>query len=1437
MGSKLKYKRILSLILSVLLIVSCLPITTFANNSMANGGNSDYKIPHGKGPGNDDWDGIPNMWGYKITLRFAPLLRVEGSGADQNPVYDWDNSWQIGYPTYFRAVPINNGSNDIPAFYGGGGSVYDLAKELKPKDWRLLKTWSNDRPFIYYIFDGSNHTQDRINYDLDNFYKTFASIDNFGFKDLQQGEQPNKGQIATQDYLNRMFNMCLDKTKDSGLSNVVADGVGISNITSYEQAKSAGTKYMTPSNAKLTFIEGIAKSGGNRADCVDYLKSYFLNPVIMNQILWCIDVQTQKKETINGVERIIGETVGVDNVVLGTYVSPKMLREQWQGTRSWEDNIIGEYKFYIEPVAFRMYDGTFGVMSYQEVASHYRLKKQGLVSDANATVMGAGAVPQMANYMRLQTPDSSMKNTMVQGDYNDVDESIIMNPKTNLGMWVLSSPSFYATNNQERPEIIKMYVTIDSIDENGNITYKTASKTRMGQAAFSVDEKGNRTTVPAVDMTTYEAYEGVSLINDVITTDKELKITDNTEWTNTKLPTGLLDKETSLPTVIEDSAEDIAGYCFGIQTGCTEDIYEKIDTTITQGDISTYYSTWLARAEGYEQAQATSVASAAQETRFDMVPTGRDENGNVIWSNSNIYETTITTATPYTNLVDIRMGKIEDGNVYKVLPEEKEKLGIKTPANTIIIRYILVPLAKQYNIVEIYNETTGQVEQLIPSVSELVKDYDWNGLVQIPEGVDMYEQQPQLVEWVTNAELPSYNLVELNGNLPPVSPEGKSGNSMKIEDYPNNPIDHNLYVKWRITIQDPPPADLTADVPEWRLSKYFKAYSDIDTDLAGMSLSLKTGGCGHGYYLGNPGYWNYSVINPSGSSSKKVESWIHAETIKSNDRPYVSTGSPSATVRISADINAIKSTDTSGLRVANWLDKGSQTGLLNYDVLSSATGTAFSENTYYKSRELSLGVKNNVTYYSKYLYKTGSDPHEHDYTTANAGVSYNYGLLPTKIGFDRYNQKDTTPLSVEPKLSTENAYTSYSYQLNSPIKVYPEYGMLFDNDSNVESIKWMVGDKAREIKPVVYQTLRYKVYVQPNSTGSSMATDSRALTATNKLAMSDGSAKGKQVLYKGSPVNTGFQLFRDESKSNAAILTAKTFVIDYNDNKGVQSAWGMDSYKPETEHSKLISGINGTNAKTYEKLLVSGNGVSYTGGTKQQQSNKFEIVKYNGKDYVTFTHELIIRGGHLIGVKLDGDSSVTSIENLKTKSGYKDLYNAIVESKLYNEGNDKSQTVFNTFEHKAENSDVLSEDAYATLLLNARNDGNGGIANPSYANINNGDKWYSEDTTVLVLREYVSNFSVPSISYSDKLSLSVNGLETPIDKSLFFSKLGKGYVYLKYDLPLVMGDGKSTNVYFEYDSMTNPLMSEKIEISNRSLGYQGVNYIVPNVSVTDTTRQ
>ena len=108
--------------------------------------------------------------------------------------------------------------------------------------------------------------------------------------------------------------------------------------------------------------------------------------------------------------------------------------------------------------------------------------------------------------------------------------------------------------------------------------------------------------------------------------------------------------------------------------------------------------------------------------------------------------------------------------------------------------------------------------------------------------------------------------------------------------------------------------------------------------------------------------------------------------------------------------------------------------------------------------------------------------------------------------------------------------------------------------------------------------------------------------------------------------------------------------------------------------------------------------------------------------------------------------------------------------------------------------------------------------------------WYSEDTTVLVVKEYVTNYDVPSISFSDKIPMSVVGLDSPIDKNQFFSTLGKGHTYLNYTLNSnnlnVLNSGLSaTKVYFEHNSRTGS-----------PFGKKNVDYLVGNVSVLDTTR-
>ena len=203
-------------------------------------------------------------------------------------------------------------------------------------------------------------------------------------------------------------------------------------------------------------------------------------------------------------------------------------------------------------------------------------------------------------------------------------------------------------------------------------------------------------------------------------------------------------------------------------------------------------------------------------------------------------------------------------------------------------------------------------------------------------------------------------------------------------------------------------------------------------------------------------------------------------------------------------------------------------------------------------------------------------------------------------------------------------------------------------------------------------------------------------------------------------------------------------------------------------------------------------------------------------------------------------------------SDYASFYNALIGMNLYDKDNKKANTVFKGFLHKPDDSQILNEGAYATLLETARTKNYAGLSTPSYAKINEGDKWYSEDTTVLVVREYISNFEVPSISISDKLPMTITGtneLNTPANKNQFFSALGKGYLYLNYtlNLPVSSKANISGNVKaeFTYTSFPGDIIdtenysktgdNSKLD-ATKKFGEQGTNYLVPNVSITDTTR-
>ena len=746
-----------------------------------------------------------------------------------------------------------------------------------------------------------------------------------------------------------------------------------------------------------------------------------------------------------------------------------------------------------------------------------------------------------------------------------------------------------------------------------------------------------------------------------------------------------------------------------------------------------------------------------------------------------------------------------------------------------------------------------------------------------------------VTKWVTNSEYP---IIEIEDALPNKSLNGAEGTAEGIIiNYPMEPLTHNLYVEWKVIVESPSiVVPSTADVPEWRLSKFVNSVANdsdgdgnIDYSSASMSFTKKTdyGHYASSSYLTNTGRYKFDIVNPNGKKgsttsmssigsvgSENIDkhysgltpnTWFYSKGyVVGGDFDSIYHWDNSAYIDLDATLNMVKSKDNGSLVLANWITGNS--GLSSYSINSGNLPTTYTGGSQYsKYADIRLGIYNQDTYTHYYGYwgnhwfflgiciycgcGLGTE------TFSPSVVTYDVAKYGLDVTFDRYIQEATTGLTVTKEYKSDNGLTTLRYQLNDTLNIYPEYGMLFEDETGTETLKWVVGDKARQIKPVVYQTLEHKVYVTPTSNGTSVATDSRGTTAANALAQQDATAKGKQLIYKGACVNTSYRLGRSASSNNTALLTVKTYALDIG-NATLKSTWNTGTtYNPYATHSSLITNLKNDNkAAITEKLLVDAKAfgsLDLDNTKKTSTSNGYNLVSYStnslkvdGGNAVCFEHKLIIRGGKLIGIKMmktDGtyykdpvtNSNSITIDTLKTVNA--DLYNALVNMKLYSAEGKKDDTLLKVFEHRKGKG--LNESLYITKLL----DGRKSIDNlPTSAYSDVGvvlDKgWYSEDTTVLVVKEYVSNFEVPSTSVSDKLPMTIKNLTTPTNKAQFFSNIAKGYTYLKYNLnfasPSVSGIG-DIDVYFEFSSYPN---------DDLGFGRQGVDYLVPNVSITDTTR-
>ena len=1523
---QLKNKRLISLFLVFMMILTSLPITVFGVGYT--NGSIGTTYPKSTGAGSADYSKLTDvtMWGLKITGVYAPVDEAKSDFLHGKFVYRWEDAVSLtDIPIYIRGSHMyHNKQQIVPQYFGRYAPFFLVRQE---KNWNSTFTEVGaSTPFRYVCMSDITINQQDIE-DLNNHV-----INKYYANGIAGGD--TESNIKMQDFLNRIMDM---ENPGSGTQNLLGTVQPAKGSLIKNEDKNIYKSLRNPLTAKRVklLLPGLTAgvTDGEKTSNNEYLKSFYQNPYILNLLFWYMNEQNR----LFGYSTTDRPILSVDDYLMGKY----------------GDSEQGAYKIFIEPCMYRRYDGAFAVMTYQELAAQHR-QVNGNISKSLAKNFGPAGVGQIANSMFLERPEECMN--INSGDlYTSYSESLLDDATTGLGMWVISSPEVWKQTITKAREI-DIIVKIVGVNDDGSLKYEQlrdatvddlpdyayytekSLETRgkySGQGYVMTGEPNAITNVPIVG-TSYDIYDakngivGVAILNDVITTN--VRMDSTTTWDKTKLPTS------SVGSITESNVDEtVFGYVLGMYTNSdvieeikkdskneesVEIVTEAVKTIfkLNKDENSTGYGNKMV--DAVMKLRGKSVKEAAIEFELgelaldslDLNHDGRftDEDVTKMREKYNIDEDYLSTkkAKKLTYYDETFLGSIdrEEGVVY--IPENEDGTIDTSVPNTVVYRYILYPTPQQINVVEkVY--PSGKKSYVVCDPVDLQRNYnyeelwkvseeDWEEFIDNEWGAVIIQKpvialpesagEPTLVEWVTDEELPFKNVS--NGVLPIKDGDAISGttiDNIKPKIYPSSPCTHNLYVKWRINMpyEEPDPSSLGSGdpsghgsglgsavsvsdkVPEWRLSKYNSSIASLVTDpskvpYACMNLNLTTDETTHATSTLTPsGKYNFKTINPNGQetassnttsnmsmnsisngylgvyNSTLANTTFHSKAVPKSS-PSITHSLTSAYVTMDGIVNMIKSTATSGLVAAQWQTNESTKNGLSQHNISTAYVPNSSVSDYSKIGLLRYGVYNKDSYTHErsiyYHYYCGGkycSGHCGCYTTPEyrypSGVSYYTGNYNLTTSFDRYVPQSYAALTVAPKLTEENAYTSYSYQSGASMKVYPEYGMLFANDNGEESIKWVVGDKAREIKPVFYQTLRFKTYVQPNSTGSSVATDSRALTAKNKFNNED---KKKQVIYKGAGVNTAFQLYRDNTKNNASLLTVKTFALDYNDSLGVQNAWGMNGYKPEDEHAKLVNSINNDKATAYEKLFMNNDGATYNGGVKQQQTKSF--VKAGE---TVFTHQLLVRGGHLIGIKLNGESNFISIEQLKSKAGYLDVYQALIESKLYNESHDKSQTVFNTFEHKSSNSDPLTEQTYADKLNAERNVKNSGLATPDYAKINVGDNWYSEDTTVLVLKEYVTNFNVPSISFSDKLSLQITGLNTPINKTEFFNKMARGHIYLKYELPIDLPNGTKTKAYFEYDSLNNPQMSSRIEITDRSLGYQGAAYLVPNVSITDTTRQ
>lgn len=1119
-------------------------------------------------------------------------------------------------------------------------------------------------------------------------------------------------------------------------------------------------------------------------------------------------------KNIPAITKLCGYEISSEDFASGAYKTNNGVEYGW-------------YKIFIEPEVFAVIDGNTMIVTLRDMiklgeTKNYTHKK--IVNELNLVY------EHLANPMYLKDQETAALNMYansysgkayeveydINNRINSIAEIVKQLGKTgkiykSMGVGTINPQRL----NNDRVKVIAAYVKAD-IQNDGTVGY-----TQVGAAGTSYIDRSNLESFLASDVVTVPQY-GSAYLNDIITSPIDL--TQKSSVKNVKWD-GELPENISTKAEIEPNAEDIWSYAFNLKVRL---IYAIENGVIAKTDFDAYLDLLDEYDELSDKLKSANAADkevirAQMQLVFTEALTlfGFDDAYSYYKDLAKKPETAKRFLQYVLDIADAS-GLYSKATYIKDAEDIKLESVLKKGEDGVIyLRYIIQPYPAQKNYLETYKngEFISRVEvseQKLVSSQKVAEDGTIK--VDVKQLNDLSKKkgytEVKLVKWVTAKGLP------LLKKFPTDSQAVKKGTTLTgISDMD---IEENVYVIWRIDKKTPVDGEL--NVPEWRLSKY-----DTDmkySDYASMSLKL-TQDAGHKAYwstLSPSGNYNYDTVNPNGKitttantpSNMKYSDWLHSKT-KTKGSYSISHSNPNINVDVAGILNAIKSTELTGINIASWTVSTSDKGTLaDYD-LSTGLKSTFKDKenpSISKTDTLSYSIKNkdtythNYGYYSHYtVYVADSNPKDkiddsYSYDVCNCttipetpSASYVSADYKIRVILDRYKatSNNSEALKVKAAKTEDNGKTTIAKQNSSSLTIYPEVPMLFSNDSDKDSIFFTVGTQSRKITLVDYHTLDYTAYVDATVSGTQL-TDSRAKSKAKAIGLG-----GNPVFAKGTPLQVSYKVNESKNSKNAGLLTVKSYALDIDDDS-LKSTWGNSDYSSKAAHTSLLNSFNnfgsGTATENLEIAVPNGSNVAYTGALVKNK------LSYKEKDNATVKHTLIVRGGVL--TEVDG-KSVASI-----KANNKELYEALVGMKLVGA---KDDTVLKTLVDSE--GDKLTESTFATLANKER----------GVSDIATGKGWYYEDTTTLVVMEYITTYELPISMFTDKIPMTVKGLETPVDKNKFFNVMSKGYNTLNYTMTSKSISGLGTvKVYFEYNSRTDS-----------AYGAKEPAYGVSNTTVNDST--